>query len=66
MLVHEVEGTNQLVESCKMCLSSVFFITELDCLADFNNYFTFLLLNYVETSSQAELTRLRLTTHPNL
>ena len=55
MLVDEVEGTNQLVESCKMCLSSELFITELECLAYFNHFVTFPFLNCVEMSTQADL-----------
>ena len=52
MLVNEVEGTNQLVESCRIYLSSELFITELECLSYFNHYVTFLFLNCVEVSSQ--------------
>ena len=55
MLVDEVEGTNQLVESCKMCLSSELFITELECLVYFNHFVTFPFLNCVEMSTQADL-----------
>lgn len=55
MLVDEVEGTTQLVESCKMYFSSELFVTELECLACFNHYVTFPFLNLIETSSQADL-----------
>ena len=55
MLVDEVDGTNQLVESCKIYLSSELFITELECLAYFNHYVTFPFLNCIETSNQADL-----------
>ena len=55
MLVNEVEGTNQLVESCRIYLSSELFITELECLAYFNHYVTFLLLNCIKVSSQIQL-----------
>ena len=37
MLVGEVKGTNQLVESCKIYLSSELFIMELECLAYFSH-----------------------------
>ena len=62
MLVDEVEGTNQLVESYKIYLSSGLFITELECLAHFNHIVTFPFLNCVEMSTQADL----LFTLPNL
>ena len=52
MLVDEVEGTNQLVESCKIYLSSELFITELQCLAYFNHFVIFPFLNCVEMSTQ--------------
>ena len=56
MLVDEVEGTNhQLVQSCKIYLSSELFIVELECLACFNHFVTFPFLNCVEMSSQADL-----------
>lgn len=55
MLVDEVQGTNQLVESCKIYLSSELFITELECLAYFNHFVTFPFLNCVEMSIQADL-----------
>ena len=52
MLVDKVEGTNhQLVESCKIYLSSELFITELECLASF---VTFPFQNCVEMSTQAD------------
>ena len=62
MLVDEVEGTNQLVESYKIYLSSGLFIAELECLAHFNHIVTFPFLNCVEMSTQADL----LFTLPNL
>ena len=55
MLVNETEGTNQLVESCRIYLSSKLFITELECLAYFNHYVTFPFLNCTEVSSQIQL-----------
>ena len=55
MLLDEVEGTNQLVESCRIYLASELFITELRCLSFFNHYVTFPFLNCVECSSQEEL-----------
>ena len=55
MLVNEVEGTNQLVESCRIYLSSELFIIELECLAYFNHYVTFPFLNCIEVSSQIQL-----------
>ena len=55
MLVNEVEGTNQLVELCRIYLSSELFITKLECLSYFNHYVTFLFLNSVEVSSQTQL-----------
>ena len=55
MLVDEVEGINQLVESCQIYLSSELFINELECLGFFNHNITFPFLNCVETSTQAEL-----------
>ena len=54
-LVDKVEGANQLVEACRIYLSSELFITELECLAYFNHFIMFPSLNCVETSSQAEL-----------
>ena len=55
MLVNEVEGTNQLVESCRIHLLSELFITELECFAYFNHYVTFPFLNCTEVSSQIQL-----------
>ena len=55
MLVNETEGTNQVVESCRIYLSSKLFITELECLAYFNHYVTFPFLNCTEVSSQIQL-----------
>ena len=52
MLVNEVEGTNQIVESCMIYLSSELFITELECLAYFNQNVTFL---FLKVSSQIQL-----------
>ena len=52
MLVNEVEGTNQIVESCMIYLSSELYITELECLAYFNQYVTFL---FLKVSSQIQL-----------
>ena len=47
--------SNQLVESCKIYLSSELFITELECLAYFNHFVTFPFLKCVEMSTQADL-----------
>ena len=55
MLVNEVEGTNQLVESCRIHLLSELFLTELECFAYFNHYVTFPFLNCTEVSSQIQL-----------
>ena len=55
MLLDEVESTNQLVESCKIYLSSELYITELECLAFFNHHVTFPFLNCIEMSSQSNL-----------
>ena len=55
MLVDEVEGTNQLVESCMIYLSGELFITKLECPSYFNHYITFPFLNCVEVSSQTQL-----------
>ena len=53
--MNEVEGTNQLVESCRIYLLMKLFITELECLAYFNHYVTFLFLNWIEVGSQMQL-----------
>ena len=53
--VDEVESTNQLVEACKIYLSSEPFIAELEYLAYFNHFIIFAFLNFVETSTQAKL-----------
>ncbi|KAG1651998.1 ATP-binding cassette sub-family A member 3 [Nymphon striatum] len=55
MVIDEVEGTNQLVESCRIYLSRELFITELECLAYFNHFVTFPFLNCVQISSQGQL-----------
>ncbi|XP_066936520.1 uncharacterized protein [Clytia hemisphaerica] len=55
MLLDEVEGTNQLVESCRIYLASEVFITELKVLAFFNRHVTFPFLNCIENSSQDDL-----------
>ena len=52
MLVNEVKGTNQIVESCMIYLSSELYTTELECLAYFNQYVTFL---FLKVSSQIQL-----------
>lgn len=66
MLVDEVEGTNQLVEACRIYLSSELFITELESLSYFNHHVTFPFLNCVETSSQADLLNLLPKLHEDL
>ena len=55
MLVGEVEGTNQLFESCKIYLSSELLITELERLGYFNHFVTFPFQNCGEMSTQADL-----------
>ena len=55
MLVNKVEGTHQLVKSCRIYLSSELLITELECLAYFNHYVTFPFLNCTEVSSKIQL-----------
>ena len=55
MLLDEVDGTNQLVESCRIYNASGLFITELKCLSFFNHNVTFPFLNCVESSSQEDL-----------
>ena len=54
MLLDEIDGTNQLVECCRIYLASEIFITELRCMAFFNHHVTFPFLNCVEYSSQEE------------
>ena len=66
MVVDEVEGTNQLVEACRIYLASELFITELECLSYFNHHVTFPFLNCVETSSQADLLMLLPKLHDDL
>ena len=41
ILLDEVEATNELIEACRMYISSELFITELECLALFNYHVTF-------------------------
>ena len=55
MLLDEVQVTNQLIESCRIYMSSDLFIMELECLAFFNYFVTFPFLNCVEVSTQEEL-----------
>lgn len=64
--VDEVESTNQLVEVCKIYLSSEPFIAELEYLAYFNHFITFAFLNFVETSTQAKLLVILLRLYSNL
>ncbi|KAG1667875.1 Cyclin-A2 [Nymphon striatum] len=66
MVIDEVEGTNQLVESCRIYLSSELFITELECLAYFNHFVTFPFLNCVQISSQGQLLELLPKLHNDL
>ncbi|KAG1652562.1 Anaphase-promoting complex subunit 5 [Nymphon striatum] len=66
MVIDEVEGTNQLVESCRIYLSSELFITELECLAYFNHFVTFPFLNRVQISSQGQLLELLPKLHNDL
>ena len=40
MLLDEVKSTNQLIEACKIYISSDLFLTELECLAFFNHFVT--------------------------
>ena len=55
MLVDEVKGINQLVEACRIYIASELFISELECLSNFNHHVIFPFLNCVETTSQANL-----------
>ena len=57
-LLDQTEGTNQLVESCKIYMSSELFLTELECLSFFNHFVTFPFLNCVERSSQQDLCKI--------
>ncbi|KAG1715052.1 Myosin-VIIa [Nymphon striatum] len=66
MVIDEVEGTNELVESCRIYLSSELFITELECLAYFNHFVTFPFLNCVQISSQGQLLELLPKLHNDL
>ena len=66
MLVDEVEGTNQLVESCKTYLPSELFIMGQECLAYFNHFATFPFLNCVEISIQADLLLILTKLHEDL
>ncbi|KAG1650219.1 hypothetical protein GQR58_028234 [Nymphon striatum] len=66
MVIDEVEETNQLVESCRIYLSSELFITELECLAYFNHFVTFPFLNCVQISSQCQLLELLPKLHNNM
>ncbi|KAG1681045.1 Pyruvate carboxylase, mitochondrial [Nymphon striatum] len=66
MVIDEVEGTNQLVESCRIYLSSELFIAELECLAYFNHFVTFPFLNCVQISSQGQLLELLPKLHNDL
>ncbi|KAG1681420.1 Carbonic anhydrase-related protein 10 [Nymphon striatum] len=66
MVIDEVEGTNQLVESCRIYLSSELFITELECLAYFNHFVTFPFLNCIQISSQGQLLELLPKLHNDL
>ena len=45
MLVEEVPSSNQLVQACKLYLSSELFMSELEVLAYFNYHVTFPFLN---------------------
>ena len=58
ILLDEVEVTNQLLEACRMCISSELFITELECLAFFNYHVTFPFLQCIEMSSQVGLCKI--------
>ena len=66
LLLDEVEGTNQLVESCRIYLSSEIFLTELSCLAFFNQQVTFPFLNCVEVSSLDDLVEILPKLHGDL
>ena len=66
MLLDEVQVSNQLVESCRIYLSSELFITELEVLAYFNHYVTFPFLNCVEVSSQNDLVTILPKLHTDL
>ena len=55
ILIEEAGNKNQLVEACKLYLSSELFITELEALAFFNHHVTFPFLNCIEQSTVSEL-----------
>ena len=55
IMLDEVTESNQLIEACKIYMSSKLFLTELPVLAYFNYCVSFPLLNCIEKSSQAEL-----------
>ena len=58
ILLDEEEATNQLIEACRMDISSELFITELECVAFFNYHVTFPFLHCIEMSSQVDLCRI--------
>ena len=58
ILLDEVEAINQLIEVCRMYISSELFITELECLAFFNYHVTFPFLHCTEMGSQTDLCRI--------
>ena len=55
MLVEVVVGSNQLVEACKIYLSSEIFLTELEVLAYFTHHVTLPFLHCIEKSTHEEL-----------
>ena len=58
ILLDKVETTNQLIEACRMYISSELFITKLECLAFFNYHVTFPFLHCIEMSNQVDLCRI--------
>ena len=58
ILLDEVEAINQLIDMCRMYISSELFITELECLAFFNYHVTFPFLHCIEMGSQTDLCRI--------
>ena len=57
-LIDETEATNQLVEACKTYLANEIFPTELGVLTFFSHHVTFIFLNCVERSNQADLVKM--------
>ena len=58
MLLNEVDGSNQLIEACRLYMASDLFLAELESLAYFNHHVTFPFLNCIECSSQSDLLKI--------